>query len=108
LVDERREKVAFEACAAVLDDAGPGAFGYEHSDASLLVENAGVDEQVDALAGGCGVDAVERGELVRRRHLGFFGECAAEDVAFDEFGQLNEYWSALVHACPSHVGRLVT
>ena len=56
------------------DEPRAGAFGDEHADSSLLVEDSVVDEQVHALAGGGRVDAVERRELVRRGNLGLFGQ----------------------------------
>src|ERR1700712_210261 len=69
--------------------------GYEHPDASSLVEDSAFDEHVHALSGRCRVDAMKGGELVRRRNLRLFWQHSLDDVVLDLLSDLHEDRSAV-------------
>ena len=87
----------------IVGEALAGALGDEHADAAALVEHAPVDQQVDRLAGGGGVDPVERGELVRRGDLVALSVGAREHVARDPVGELLEDGRPVVEHVASFV-----
>jgi len=82
------------------------AVGDEHADAAALVEHAGVDEKRDALEGGGGIDAVERRELVDRRHLRALDQGAVDDLVLDLLGELPEDRATVVHVHLPRAGSL--
>src|SRR6185312_49966 len=97
LAHQRGNVLCPECLAALCREFGACAGGYEHADTPSLVEDPGVDQAVQGLAGSCRVDAHERREFVGRRHLGFLGVGAVKDVFLDLLRQLDEDRLRVIH-----------
>ena len=87
-----------------------GAIRYKHAYASLLIEQAGVHQQIDALVGGGGVDLVGSRVFRDGRHLAALWVGPGEDAGFQLFRQLEEngLFTLERHGVTSLAHRLIT
>ena len=91
---------AAKSALSTFDEAGPGSGGHEHADPPPLRHDAVVDKAIHPFQCGGRVDAVERGELVRRRDLLVLLEDAVDDVVLDLFCDLDEDRARFVQCRP--------